>query len=329
MTIHETLVLPPERTERWELARQMGVEHAVTRLPSTGAWRGTDTAEETDETEPWEFEPLMHLTSRFEDARFDLMAVEDIYPPLKDVRLGTNRERGVETMCRLVENLGAAGVPLLCYTWSPGFNWVRTSTTTPARGGSLTSSYDHDRMRDAPSVDTSVTEETLWENLEFFLERVVPVAEEAGVKLALHPDDPPVSPIRGYPRILTDPDSVDKALGLVDSDHHGLTFCQGTFGAMGVDMPETIRRFANDVHYVHFRDVDGSAESFVETWHDDGPTDMAEALETWHNVGFDGPMRPDHVPTMAGESNDTPGYEMKGRLFAIGYMRGLLETIQA
>ena len=329
MAIHETLVLPPERDELWELARQIGVEHAATRLPSAGSWRGTETAETTDETRPWDFEPLMHLTQRFADAGFELVAIEDIYPPLEYVRMGHDRERGVEAMSSLVEHLGALDVPVLCYTWSAAFNWVRTSTTTPSRGDSLTTSYDHELLERAPTADTSITETELWENLEYFLERIVPVAEEAGVRLALHPDDPPVSPVRGVPRILTSPDAVERALGLVDSDHHGITFCQGTFGAMGVDLPRTIRRFADDVYYVHLRDVDGSPEQFVETWHDDGPTDMVEAIETWREVGFDGPMRPDHVPTMAGESNDAPGYEAKGRLFAIGYMRGLLEATRS
>jgi len=328
MSIHETLVLSPESDERWELARQLGVDTAATRLPAAGRWRGTDAVSDTGETRPWEFEPLMHLQQRFADAGFDLAVMEDVYPPLEHVQLGTDRERGVEAMCTLVEHLGALDVPILCYSWSSLFNWVRSSTTRRARGGSLTSAYDHGILSRAPDVDESVTADELWENLEYFLERMVPVAEEAGVDLALHPDDPPVSDVRGVPRIITSPDAIERALSLVESDRHGIAFCQGTIRAMGADIPATIRRFADDVHYVHFRDVEGSADDFVETWHDDGPTDMKGAMATWCEVGFDGPMRPDHVPTMAGESNDAPGYETKGRLFAIGYMRGLLEAVE-
>lgn len=107
-----------------------------------------------------------------------------------------------------------------------------------------------------------------------------------------------------------------------------MTFCQGNFAAMNVDIPETIRHFGDRIHFVHFRDVEGDADRFVETWHDDGPTDMRAAMEAYQDIGFNGPMRPDHVPTMAGEDNSNPGYQTNGRLFAIGYMRGLLERVQ-
>jgi mannonate dehydratase len=114
-------------------------------------------------------------------------------------------------------------------------------------------------------------------------------------------------------------------MDLVDSPRNGIAFCQGNFSAMEVDIPGTIRHFGENINYVHFRDVVGSAEDFEETWHDQGPTDMAAAIDAYNDIGFDGVARPDHVPTMAGESNDTPGYEMKGRLFAIGYMSGLID----
>jgi mannonate dehydratase len=174
-----------------------------------------------------------------------------------------------------------------------------------------------------------VTDQQLWDTLAYFLERVVPVAEEAKVKLALHPDDPPISPIRGVARVLRSPDAMERAVRLVDSPHHGITLCQGTFSTMGADIPAEIRRFGalGKTHFVHFRDVRGTPERFVETFHDDGQTDMYEAMRTHREVGFDGVMRPDHVPTMAGESNERPGYEMLGRLYAIGYMRGLLEAV--
>jgi mannonate dehydratase len=175
----------------------------------------------------------------------------------------------------------------------------------------------------------STTREELWDNLEYFLQRVVPVAEEAGVKLGLHPDDPPKESVREMPRIVHSPESYERVLSLYDSEHNGITFCQGNVAAMGVDVPETIRRFGDDIHFVHFRDVDGDAESFVETWHDNGPTDMQAAIQAYRDVGFDGPIRPDHVPTMANEDNDNPGYETNGRLYAVGYLNGLLEATES
>ncbi len=98
--------------------------------------------------------------------------------------------------------------------------------------------------------------------------------------------------------------------------------------SIGVDIPATIRRFGDRINFVHFRDVERTENGFVETWHDDGPTDMLAAMEADTDVGFDGPIRPDHVPTMAGKPNENPGYEMNGRLFAVGYMNGLLESIE-
>jgi mannonate dehydratase len=239
------------------------------------------------------------------------------------------REQEIETVKQVLRNLGRVGVPVYCWAWTHNpLGVLRTSTAVSDRGGSLQTGYDHEQSEQGPThPEADITEAELWENLEYFLEEVVPVAEEAGVKMALHPDDPPISPVRGVPRIITSVEEYDRALDLYPSDHHGVTFCQGNFSAMGVDIPETIRHFGEDIHFVHFRDVEGTAESFSETWHDDGPTDMVEAVRAYQDVGFDGPLRPDHVPTLATESNDNPGYEMMGRLYAIGYVRALWEAV--
>ncbi len=173
-------------------------------------------------------------------------------------------------------------------------------------------------------------ESQLWEALEYFLKAVVPVAEEAGVKLSMHPSDPPLSPVRGLPRIMTSPEEFQRLIDIYPSPASGITFCQGCFLEMGGDLEKSIRRFSElgKIFYVHFRDVRGSNGNFVETFHDDGPTDMHAAMQTYYDCGFDGPMRPDHGPTMEGESNDFPGYAIMGRLFAVGYMRGLLDAIE-
>ena len=313
------LMLPPYPNERWTLARQLGVSHAVSQLPNA-----------EPNLRPWDFMPVLRMRQRFEDAGLTLAVIESA-PPLNNARLGlADRDREIDDFCTLVTNMGAAGIPVLCWNWMAVFGWTRTSTTTPTRGGALVTSYDHALMAHAPLTEAGrVTDEQLWDTLAYFLERVVPVAEEAKVKLALHPDDPPLSPVRGVARILRNPQAMERAVRLADSPYHGITLCQGTFSTMGVDMPAEIRRFGalGRTHFVHFRDVRGTPQRFVETFHDDGQTDMYEAMRTHREVGFDGVMRPDHVPTMAGESNDHPGYEMLGRLYAIGYMRGLLEGI--
>ena len=310
-----TVILSSTPTERWELAAQMGVERAATGLPR-----------EADD--PCSFDALMRMQQRFADAGFTVEAIED-RPAMNDAMTGgPARDEQIDEVCRMLENLGRVGIPTWCPAWMAEMNWLRTSTSVPARGGSLTSGYDHELMQRGPPVG-SVTEEELWENMEHFLERVIPVAEDAGVKLAWHPDDPPLSPIRGVGRILTSVENYDRLLSLYPSEYNGITLCQGNFAAMGADIPETIRHFGEKIHYVHFRDVEGTPERFVEVWQDEGPTDMLAAMAAYHDVGYDGVMRPDHVPTMAGEDNSHPGYHDKGRLYAVGYMNGLIEAVRS
>src|SRR5690606_32898407 len=139
------------------------------------------------------------------------------------------------------------------------------------------------------------------------------------------PDDPPISPIRGVARIIRNAAAMQKAIDLVPSEYSGVTLCQGTLATAGENIPEVINHFGKQgkIFFVHFRDVKGTPEKFQETFHDDGITDMYASMKAYHEIGFDGPIRVDHVPTMEGESNENPGYEGMGRLFALGYMKGL------
>lgn len=312
------LVLPPEPCKRWKLASQIGIEHAIVHTLELG-----------DGSRPYKFDTLLRLKNRFADNGLEVAAIEGSVPLTDATRLGTDdRDEEIERFKTLLRTLGALDIPVVCYDWMAGLRWARTSTSVPARGDSRTSAYDDEQMRRGPAASVDITAEELWENLGYFLDEVVPVAEEAGVKLGLHPDDPPINDVRGMPRIINSPDAYERVLDSHPSEHNGITFCQGNFAAMGVDIPETIRRFGDHINFVHFRDVEGSADQFVETWHDNGPTDMHAAMEAYNDVGFDGPIRPDHVPSMAGEPNENPGYEMLGRLFAVGYMTGLLENTE-
>lgn len=308
------LILPPERDERWDLARQVGVKHAVVNTMNIG-----------DDHRYEDYDELLRLSNRFKNADIELSVIEESFPQTNTTVLGQNgRDDEIERFCEFLRNAGRVGIDTVCYDWM-ATRWARTDTAVPTRGDALTTAYDHEQMQRGPDhPEAPVTADQLWSTLEYFLERVVPVAEEAGVDLALHPNDPPISPVRGVDRIITSVEAYDRVMDLVDSPRNGIAFCQGNFSAMEVDIPETIRHFGENINYVHFRDVVGSADDFEETWHDQGPTDMAAAIDAYNHIGFNGVARPDHVPTMAGESNDTPGYEMKGRLFAIGYMRGLI-----
>jgi mannonate dehydratase len=228
--------------------------------------------------------------------------------------------------------MGRLGIPVWCYNWMPVVGWVRTTLSARGRGGAIVSAYDHAQMVSAPPTWAGTVEaETLWTNLRWFLERVCPVAEEAGVTLALHPDDPPLSPLRGIGRIMRSLDAFQRVIDMADSPYNGITLCQGNFALMTGDLPAAIRHFGrqNKIFFVHMRDVHGTPDKFVETFHDDGPTDMLAAMRGYHALGFAGPMRPDHVPTLAGDANDPPGYTTRGRLYAIGYMRGLREAVRA
>jgi mannonate dehydratase len=324
MKLAEMVPPGPDSSALRRLVVQAGVQSAVGGLPQTNGpdRRGTD--------KPWDYAPLLSMKQRYESAGLELAVIE-ARPPLAKAKRGLpGRDEEIDAVCTLIENMGRLGIPVWCYEWMSDFNWLRTNTAVPSRGGSLVSGYDHALMQAAPPTeDGPLSEETLWETVEYFLRRVVPVAEEAGVKLAMHPDDPPLSPIRGVGRIMRSVDNYQRLIDLVPSPVNGITLCQGNFRLMTDDIPAAIRQFGQQqkIFFVHFRDVRGTVENFVETWHDDGPTDLLECLRTYHEVGFDGPMRPDHVPTVEGDSNAHPGYSLYGRLFALGYIRGLMESV--
>jgi mannonate dehydratase len=314
--------LPPTPTPLWKLAKQAGVDYAVGGLPFGEPFNGDDA--------PWDYLPLLRLKQRYEQAGFQLAVIES-RPPLNNAKRGLpGRDEEIATVCTLLENMGKLGIPVWCYEWMTDFNWLRTSTNTPSRGGSVVTSFDNALMHNAPPTEQGpISEEELWANLHYFLQKVIPVAEHAGVKLAMHPDDPPLSPIRGVGRIMRSVPNFQRLLDLVPSPMNGITLCQGNFTLMTDNLPQVIRDFGQQgkIFFVHFRDVQGTAEHFEETWHDAGRTDMLACLQAYKSIGFAGVLRPDHVPTVEGDSNENAGYSSFGRLYAIGYIRGLQQAV--
>ncbi len=312
--------IAPTPTPVWRLARQAGVDLAVGGLPPADLLEGE---------EPWDLGPLTRMKARYEAAGFKLVVIE-ARPPLNKAKRGLpGRDEEIETVCRLITNMGALGIPVWCYEWMTDFNWVRTDLAKPSRGGSVVTAFNAADVPPEPTEFGTISEETLWETLAYFLRKVLPVAEKAGVKLAMHPDDPPLSPIRGVGRIMRSVENFQRLLDLDPSPMNGITLCQGNFTLMTDDLPAVIRRFGNKIFFVHFRDVRGTPSSFEETWHDAGKTDMLACMKAYRDIGFDGVLRPDHVPTVEGDSNDDAGYSAFGRLYAIGYIRGLHQAVYA
>ncbi len=312
--------LPPQPSRLWRLAQQAGVRYAVGGLPLPSDCRDGET--------PYDLEPLRRMKQRYEEAGFQLAVIE-ARPPMDNLMRGLpGKDQELEWCAKLVENMGKLNIPVWCYAWMAVMNWTRTDLRRPSRGGSLVTAFDLDEFERGEPLPT-VREEDLWQNLADFLREMVPLAERAGIKLSAHPDDPPLSPLRGVGRILTSVENFQRLIDLVPSDHNTITLCQGNFTLMTDDLPSVIRHFGRQgkISFVHFRDVRGTAQHFEETWHDDGKTDMRACMEAYRDIGYEGVLRPDHVPTVEGDSNDDAGYSLYGRLYAIGYIRGLREGV--
>ena len=305
--------------EKWQLASQMGITHAIAKLAP----------EITGELPPWDYASLKHAKETFAANGFMLYGLEGDQFDMNRIKFGLEgRDEDIVLYQQMLKNMGRLGIPLLCYNFMAGIGWYRTATNIKERAGALVSGFDYAVSLQQPLTPFGeVSAAQIWDNYQYFIERVMPVAEAAGVQMALHPDDPPVSPLRGIGRIFIDADGIRKALALSNSASHGLTFCQGTYTTMGEDVEALIHEFGNRIHFVHIRDIAGSPQLFRETFHDNGPTDMFRMMQAYKSIGFTGVLRSDHVPTMYGESNDHPGYEMKGNLFGIGYIKGLLDAL--
>ena len=323
-----SLLLKPQKTNAWALSRQIGITHIVSKLAP----------ELTGLNPPWDRDALFSKKAEFEEAGFRLYGLEGDQFDMSRIKEGlAGRDEALELYRRMIHNVAEAGIKMICYNFMAVFGWLRTASDLPERGGALTTAYHHSHV--PAQAAGSINEETLWENWRYFIEAVLPTAAECGVELVLHPDDPPISPLRGVGRIFTSSESFRKAQSIADSiapGAHGVAFCQATFKAMGEDIESVATEFLKKrwIRFIHLRDIRGDKYDFAETFHDNGPTDMVKMLKLYGEHGFDGPLRPDHCPAMAGELHRneaagalSSGYEMQGRLFAVGYIKGICEAI--
>lgn len=310
--------LPTLPSVKWLVAKQLGVDYAVAALPAERYYM-----------KPWDFKAMLYAKQSLEDAGLKLEVIEPA-PPHYHIKLGLpGRDQEIEVFKQVLRNMAALEIPILCYNFMPQSGWYRTSFSKKGRGGALVTAFDARQVEKALVLTEAglVTDEQMWDNYKYFMDRILPVAEACKVKLALHPDDPPVPSLQGVARIFRNVGNIDKALELYPSDYNGITLCQGSFAAMDEDIPAVIRHYGSrrKIFFVHFRDIRGNASCFEETFHDEGMTDMKACIEAYRSVGFDGVVRTDHAPIMAGEQGDNPAYEMLGHIFATGYLKGLLE----
>ena len=202
--------------------------------------------------------------------------------------------------------------------------WLRTSSDYPERGGARVTEFS---MADFKPTGAKITAGELWKNYEYFIKAVIPEAEKYGIKLALHPDDPPVPKLGEVERIMISKANIKKAVyDIISSESLGITMCQANYFIMGEHPEEIIEEFADKIFMVHFRNTTGEPNHFRETFHDNGDIDMAALMRAYVKNEVNVPIRVDHVPTMAGEISTLPGYDAMGRLFAIGYLKGLLDA---
>ncbi len=313
-----TSVVTPFTDANLQLLSQIGVTHVTIRYPGKG------------------IDCLMEIKGRVEKFGLSIAAIEGSLP-IENIKLGNAQfDAEIVEMKTLLRNMQTAEIPFLCYNFMAGTDWVRTKLDAQERGGALVTGFDVNEAEKAVSLSEttqqenhdSISAEELWINLERFLKELVPVAEECGVTLAMHPDDPPLDSFMNKARIMNSVEGFERLMKTFPSPANAICFCQGTFAEMGVDLPSTIQRFGPHIKYVHFRDIKGTREKFVETFHDNGPTDMYATIKAYHQIGFSGPIRPDHVPQLVGEETGEPGYTMEGRLHAFGYMQGLIEAAQ-
>ncbi len=299
----------------WDIAKQCGVDKGVIRLPEDGKFNLTDKSH-------WQT-----VYDNFINYGIKPIIVEPMPNEVHDhIKAGDEkRDESIEKVIKMLPIMRHFGIDTICFNWMAHIGWLRTSSDYPERGGALVTGFD---QKDFKPTDKAISHEKLWNNYEYFLKAVIPEAEKNGIKLALHPDDPPLPCLGNVGRIMTSYDSIKKAIyDIYASDMLGVTMCQANYYIMGEDLDKVITDLRDKIFFIHFRNTKGTIESFRETFHDNGALDMAHLMNLYTNLGIDVPIRVDHVPTMKDENTDVAGYAAIGRYFAIGYLKGLLEGV--
>jgi len=339
--------------ENFRFAKQAGATHLVVHLvdyfegsnpslssgPNDRGW-----GETTNHSSVWSYQELMEIKEHIESHGLVWEAIENFDPAhWHDILLdGPEREQHLENLKQTIRNVGRAGIPIIGYNFSIAGVWGWTKGPY-GRGDAMSVRYDESEIdKDRPIPNgmvwnmvydpeaspghvEPVSSDELWERFESFLKEIIPVAEESGVTLALHPDDPPTDSLRRTARLVNQPRKYQRVLDIVPSESNALEFCLGSLQEMSEgNVYESIRHYGSQdkIGYIHFRNVRGEVPCYQETFVDEGDLDMIRALEELKAVDYDGILVPDHTPEM---SCDAPWHA--GMAYALGYMRAAMQAV--
>ncbi|HNX35687.1 MAG TPA: mannonate dehydratase [Kiritimatiellia bacterium] len=310
--------VPPRPHRLWQLCLQMGITDVVVKVAP----------ELTGRPEPWNRDALAGVVDDLAKAGLRVVALEGDPFDMSPIKLGLpGRDATLEHYRLLLGNMAELGIGLLCYNFMVGTGWHRSGERAGRGGAKATYFSLAENRRTMPGPLLSA--EQVWENYAYFVRAVMPEAQRLGLRMGLHPDDPPLPSLGGMARVFGSVAAYDRAYALAPCRANGVTFCQANFKLMGADLDAAARHFGDRIAFVHVRDVRGTAEEFVELFHDEGETDQLALFRTYRELGLDVPFRCDHVPAMAGEGDEpgfVPGYGTLGRLFANGYLKALVHA---
>ena len=311
--------------------------------------------------EEWKLENILALKKEIEDAGLKLEGIESVN--IHDsIKIGSpDREEYIENYIKTLEALGKADIHMVCYNFMPVFDWTRTELARVRPDGSTVLAYNQAavdainpedmfasiakdsngavmpgwepermaRVKELFELYKDVTDEKIFENLKYFLERIMPVCDKYDINMAIHPDDPAWS-VFGLPRIIINKENILRMMRMVDNKHNGVTFCSGSYGTnLENDLPDMIRSLKGRIHFAHVRNLKfNSPTDFEESAHlsSDGSFDLYEIMKALYDIGFDGPIRPDHGRMIWGEVA-MPGYGLYDRALGATYLNGLWEAI--
>lgn len=310
----------------------------------------------------WPREKIRLLKDEVERAGLHLSGIESVNIH-EAIKAGTkDRDLYIQNYIETLENLGKEDIHLVCYNFMPVFDWTRTELARKREDGSTVLAYSQEavdqlkpeNMFETLAADTNgtvmpgwepermariqelftlyehVDEDRLFENLCYFLEKIMPVCEQYDINMAIHPDDPAWS-VFGLPRIIINKENIHRMMKMVDNPHNGVTFCSGSYGTnLKNDLPDMIRSLKGRIHFAHVRNLKfNSPTDFEESAHlsSDGSFDMYEIMKALYDIEFTGPIRPDHGRMIWGEKA-MPGYGLYDRALGAAYLNGLWEAIE-